>query len=58
MMVAFVLPKSSHNTIFATLDINKMCVDEEDDFGPVMCTIVFIYLNRYVVLASSVPSGV
>jgi hypothetical protein len=31
-MVAFVLPKPSHNTVFATADVNKMCVDEEDDF--------------------------
>jgi hypothetical protein len=32
MMVAFVLPKPSHNTVFATSDVNRMCVDEEDDF--------------------------
>jgi hypothetical protein len=32
MMVDFVLPKPSHNTVFATSDVNRMCVDEEDDF--------------------------
>jgi hypothetical protein len=31
MMVAFVLPKPSHNTVFATSDVNRMCVDEDDD---------------------------
>jgi hypothetical protein len=32
MIVAFVLSKSSHNTVFATSDVNRMCVDEDDDF--------------------------
>jgi hypothetical protein len=32
MMMAFVLSKLSHNTIFAMSDVNKMCIDEEDDF--------------------------
>jgi hypothetical protein len=32
MMVAFVLLNPSHNTVFATLDVNKMCVNEKDDF--------------------------
>jgi hypothetical protein len=29
MMVAFVLLKPNHNTIFATWDVNMICVDED-----------------------------
>jgi hypothetical protein len=31
-MVAFVLPNSSHNNFVSTSDVNRKCVDKEDDF--------------------------
>jgi hypothetical protein len=32
MRVTLVLSKPSHYSDIATLDVNRMCVDEEDDF--------------------------
>jgi hypothetical protein len=32
MRVTFILLKPSHNIVVATSDVNRMCVDEEDDF--------------------------